>query len=67
MEVSEREVWEIENNMNQTIKAVYENGYFKPLEPLKNRIEEGQIVKLTITIIEEFEQSKTPNEEKNQD
>ncbi len=53
--------------MNQTIKAIFENGYFKPLEPLKIQIEEGQIVKLTISSIKESEQNKSLSEEKNQD
>lgn len=52
--------------MNQTIKAIFENGYFKPLESLKIQIEEGQIVKLTISS-KESEQNKSPSEEKNQD
>ncbi len=51
--------------MEQTIKAVYENGCFKPLEPLKFQIDEGQIVRLTIIKVEkEVEGFK---EENNQD
>ena len=53
--------------MTQTIEAIYQNRIFKPLEPLKTQIEEGQIVTLIITIIEKFEKNKSPNEEKNQD
>ncbi len=46
----------------QTIKAIYQNGVFKPLEPIKIQIEEGQKVIIIINPIEEFEKDKAPNE-----
>ncbi len=48
--------------MTQTIKAIYQNGVFKPLEPLKVQIEEGQRVILTIYPIEKVEQENFSNE-----
>jgi predicted DNA-binding antitoxin AbrB/MazE fold protein len=34
--------------MTQTIEAVYQNGIFKPLNPVSEEIAEGETVKLTI-------------------
>jgi predicted DNA-binding antitoxin AbrB/MazE fold protein len=34
--------------MSQTIEAIYENGRFKPIEPEKVHIAEGQRVKLVV-------------------
>ena len=34
--------------MTQTIEAIYENGIFKPLNPLLEEIEEGEKVKLVV-------------------
>ncbi len=34
--------------MSQTIDAIYENGTFKPIEPHKVHISEGQRVKLVV-------------------
>ena len=53
--------------MEETINAVYENGYFIPLEPLKIQLEEGQIVRLIITKAEKDEQDKDSKKENNQD
>ncbi len=53
--------------MEQTIKAVYENGCFKPLEPLKVQLDEGQIVLLTVIKVEDDEQGEISKKENNQD
>ncbi len=34
--------------MTQTIKAIYQNGMFKPLNPVSEEIAEGETVELTI-------------------
>jgi predicted DNA-binding antitoxin AbrB/MazE fold protein len=34
--------------MTQTIEAIYQNGIFKPLNPISEEISEGEKVKLTI-------------------
>ena len=34
--------------MTQTIEAVYQNGMFKPLNPVSEEIAEGETVKITI-------------------
>lgn len=35
--------------MTQTIEAIYQNGMFKPLQPVSAEIEEGKKVELTVT------------------
>lgn len=37
------------NAMTQTIEAIYQNGIFKPLQPISEEIEEGERVELTVT------------------
>lgn len=34
--------------MTQTIEAIYQNGIFKPLQPLSEEIAEGKKVKMTL-------------------
>ena len=34
--------------MTQTIEAIYQNGIFKPLNPVSEEIAEGETVKITI-------------------
>ena len=34
--------------MTQTIEAIYQNGMFKPLNPVSEEIEEGETVEITI-------------------
>ncbi len=53
--------------MEETVKAVYENGNFRPLEPLKIQLDEGQVVKLIIIKIEEDEEHELNQKEKKQD
>ncbi len=53
--------------MKQIIKAVYENGCFRPLEPQKIQLDEGQIVWLTIIKVEKDKQDEIPEEKNNQD
>lgn len=36
-------------SMRQTIDAIYENGLFKPVDPSKVHVAEGQRVKLVVT------------------
>ena len=35
--------------MTQTIEAIYQNGIFKPLQPVSVEIEDGKKVELTVT------------------
>lgn len=35
--------------MIQTIEAIYQNGIFKPLQPVSEEIEDGKKVELTVT------------------
>jgi predicted DNA-binding antitoxin AbrB/MazE fold protein len=44
--------------MTQTIEAIYQNGMFKPLNPVSEEIAEGEKVKLVVEI-------KSENEEEN--
>lgn len=44
--------------MTQTIEAIYQNGIFKPLNPVSEEIAEGEKVKLVVEI-------KSENEEEN--
>ncbi len=39
--------------MTQTIEAIYQNGMFKPLNPISESISEGEKVKLVVEIEEE--------------
>lgn len=38
--------------MTQTIEAIYQNGMFKPLNPISENIAEGEKVKLVVEIEE---------------
>ncbi len=38
--------------MTQTIEAIYQNGMFKPLNPISESISEGEKVKLVVEIEE---------------
>ncbi|CAN5544897.1 hypothetical protein BH10ACI1_BH10ACI1_07900 [soil metagenome] len=44
--------------MTQTIEAIYQNGIFKPLNPISEKIGEGERVKLVV-------ETETENEEVN--
>lgn len=44
--------------MTQTIEAIYQNGIFKPLNPVSEEIAEGKKVKLVV-------ETETDNEEEN--
>lgn len=35
----------------QTIEAIYENGTFRPIDPLDGSIDEGQHVQLTVRVV----------------
>lgn len=35
--------------MTQTIEAIYQNGMFKPLNPISDEFEEGETVEITIS------------------
>ena len=42
--------------MTQTIEAIYQNGIFKPLNPVSEEIEEGEKVKLVVKTESETEE-----------
>ena len=44
--------------LTQTIETVYQNEFFKPLEPLEFLLEEEQIVLFTIDIFKESNQNR---------
>lgn len=50
--------------MNQTIEAVYEDGVFKPLNPITIEIEEGEKVKIVVKTEEHIEESSVDLAEK---
>ena len=50
--------------MNQTIEAVYEDGVFKPVNPITIEIEEGEMVKIVVKTEEHFEESSVDLAEK---
>jgi predicted DNA-binding antitoxin AbrB/MazE fold protein len=43
--------------MNQTIEAIYEDGVFKPVNPVSNKIEDGEKVRITIKTTDKEEES----------
>ncbi len=45
--------------MTQTIEAIYEKGYFRPLEQLKISLMENQIVTLAILTSEDSKNAET--------
>lgn len=50
--------------MEEIVRAVYENGNFRPLEPLKIQLDEEQVVRLTIIKIEENDENELHKEGK---
>lgn len=53
--------------MREIVKAVYENGNFCLLEPLKIQLVEGQVLRLTIIKVEEDGENDLHEEEKDKD
>ncbi len=50
--------------MNQTIEAVYEDGVFKPVNPITIELAEGEKVKIVIKTEGHFEESSVDLAEK---
>ncbi len=50
--------------MNQTIEAVYEDGVFKPVNPITIEIEEGEKVKIVVKTEDHCEEASVDLAEK---